>query len=124
MLNADEEALICDLAETYQIFNYREMSPLLVATLAVGLRENSRIKMYDYKTSFLNILLASILDKLNLLVWLNTKDAETGRNRPVSILDSLIGENSNESENMSFASAEDFENYREKLIKKGANNGN
>lgn len=126
MLNADEEALICDLAETYQIFNYREMSPLLVATLAVGLRENSRIKikMYDYKTSFLNILLASILDKLNLLVWLNTKDAETGRNRPVSILDSLIGENSNESENMSFASAEDFEKYREKLIKKGANNGN
>lgn len=93
MLNADEEALICDLAETYHIFNYREMSPILVATLAVGLRENSRIKikMNDTKISYLNLLLASILDDLNTLVWFKTEDAQHGRNRPQSILSTLLG---------------------------------
>lgn len=120
MLNADEEALVCDLAETYHIFNYREMSPLLVATLAVGLRENSRIKikMNDTKTSYLNLLLASILDDLNTLVWFKTEDAQHGRNRPQSILNALIGGDIDDNGNMSFESAEDFENYRKKLINK------
>lgn len=119
MLNADEEALICDLAETYHIFNYREMSPILVATLAVGLRENSRIKikMNDTKTSYLNLLLASILDDLNTLVWFKTEDAQHGRNRPQSILSTLLG-SAEDNGNMSFESAEDFENYRKKLINK------
>lgn len=118
MLNADEEALICDLAETYHIFNYREMSPILVATLAVGLRENSRIKikMNDTKTSYLNILLASILDDLNTLVWFKTEDAQHGRNRPQSILSALLGDVEGNG-NMSFESAQDFEDYRKKLIK-------
>lgn len=119
MLNADEEALICDLAETYHIFNYREMSPILVATLAVGLRENSRIKikMNDTKTSYLNLLLASILDDLNTLVWFKTEDAQHGRNRPQSILSTLLG-SVEDNGNMSFESAADFENYRKKLINK------
>ena len=45
MIEFDEDALICDLAETYHIFDYRSLPVQLVATLSVGLRDNSRIKM-------------------------------------------------------------------------------
>ena len=45
MLREDEAALICDLAETYHIYDYRKLPPILVSTLAVGLRDSSRIKM-------------------------------------------------------------------------------
>ena len=37
MINLDEGALICDFAETYHIYNYREFEPFYVATLANGL---------------------------------------------------------------------------------------
>ncbi|MBQ4177615.1 MAG: hypothetical protein II640_09125, partial [Lachnospiraceae bacterium] len=45
MINADEDALICDLAETYGIFDMESLPVKLVATLAMGLRGDSRIKM-------------------------------------------------------------------------------
>jgi len=40
MLELDEDALVCDLAETYGIYNYRSLPATLVATFSVGLREN------------------------------------------------------------------------------------
>lgn len=43
MLSLDENALICDLAETYQIYDYRSLPVFTVAALSAGLRENSRI---------------------------------------------------------------------------------
>lgn len=45
MLAADKEALICDLAETYNIYDYRSIPVNLLSTLSVGLRDNARIKM-------------------------------------------------------------------------------
>ena len=45
MIKTDEDALICDLAETYQIYDYKSLPAYMVATFSVGLRENSRIKM-------------------------------------------------------------------------------
>ena len=45
MLKKDEEALICDFAETYHIYDYKRLPLTTVAALAVGLRENSRLKM-------------------------------------------------------------------------------
>ncbi len=41
MISRDEDALICDLAETYQIYNYKSLPARLVATLSVGLRDDS-----------------------------------------------------------------------------------
>ncbi len=43
MLAADEDALVCDLAETYGLLDYRAHGARLVATLAVGLRPYARI---------------------------------------------------------------------------------
>ena len=44
MIAVDENALMCDLAETYGIYHYRQLPPTLVAVFCSGLRENSRIK--------------------------------------------------------------------------------
>ena len=45
MIVTDEDALICDLAETYNIYDYRRLPVLTVAVFSLGLRQNSRIKM-------------------------------------------------------------------------------
>lgn len=119
MIKLDEDALICDLAETYQIYNYRQMPPSLVAVFAIGLREDSRIKM---KASGLKVtpditLKSAMVDRLGLLVWMQTADAQKGRNRPKSILESLINEKP-QSEISAFASGKEFEEERQKLIKR------
>ena len=96
MLSADEDALICDLAETYGIFDYRALPARTMATLAVGLREDSRIKMHliGAKIPRKDLLLAAIVDRLSLLVWFNTEDGRNGVNRPPSVLGSIFGNES------------------------------
>ena len=111
----DEDALICDLAETYNIYDYKRLPLTTVAAFSAGLRDDSRIKM---KLSGAQapadvLLLAMAVDRLSFLVWAQTKDAEKGRNRPKSILESF-----NEKENNAsvFDSGEDFIKERERLI--------
>lgn len=118
MIKLDEDALICDLAETYQIYDYKKLPPLIVAVFAVGLRENSRIKMLasGSKVPIEITLLAGILDRSNLILWQKTEDGSKGRNRPRPILDILYEKESNTS---SFASGNDFEKERQRIIEKG-----
>lgn len=96
MLSADKDALICDLAETYGIFDYRALPATKLATLAVGLRDDSRIKMHliGAKIPRKDLLLAAIVDRLSLLVWFNTEDGRNGVNRPPSVLGSIFGNES------------------------------
>lgn len=70
MISLDEDALICDFAETYHIYDFRSLNVDLAATLAVGLRDNSRIKMRmtDRKASTDTILLAGIMDRLSVIL--------------------------------------------------------
>ena len=116
MLKTDKNALICDLAETYQIYDYRQMPPSMVAIFAIGLRDNSRIKMKlsNSKVPPDILLLAGIIDRLNLLLWAKTKDAEKGLNRPKPILSDLYYK---ESEVSAFASGKEFEAERQRLIR-------
>lgn len=69
MIELDEDALICDLAETYRIFDYESLPVKLVATLSSGLRDDSRIKLRAAKSpvSMEMIMLASVADNLSLL---------------------------------------------------------
>lgn len=94
MIETDEDALICDFAETYNVLNYKALPLNLAATLAVGLRADSRImlKMSHQKIDYNVILRAAILDRLSILAWSKTKDAETGKNRPESIVSKLMEE--------------------------------
>ena len=93
MIAMDEDALICDLMETYHITNMDEYPASFVATLAVGLRDDSRIKMRlkDSKLTLEQGLLALILDALRINNWMHTKDAQKKRNMPKSLYRQLLG---------------------------------
>lgn len=120
MIAADEDALICDFAETYHILNYRSLPPTYAATLAIGLRDNARIKikLSGTRVSAETMLQAASVDALNLLVWFKTKDAEKGRNRPASILQKLTGAETPK-EIMAFTTVAEFEETRKRLLNGG-----
>lgn len=107
--------MVCDLAETYHILNYRELSPNLVATLVLGLDDNSRVKRHlsNQKLTIDQMLMALMVDALNFLVWTKTKDAQRKRNKPKSVLKMLTED---EKDNIQvFETAEDFDAYMERL---------
>jgi hypothetical protein len=121
MIRQDEDALICDLAETYRIYDYRQLPLLQVAVFAYGLRDDSRIKkiISNQVVSLDTLLFASMVDRLSLSLWLQTKDGQKGANRPKSIVDQLTKrEEKDEKDYLVFKSGEDFENYRKKLLTK------
>lgn len=111
MMATDREALICDLAETYQIYDMRSLPVSLIATLSVGLREDSRIKrkLDRIKYSRQELLLARIADKLSALIWLwgGYGDIE----QPPSILESMLEGKPKEtkSEFKKYSTSEEFD---------------
>lgn len=111
MLRAGKTELICDLAETYGVYDYRALPVETLATLCVGLRDNSRIKMKLSGMAITPELLieAIIADRLGTLVWINSKDGENGRNFPESIAAKLLGEDRRENDIEAFDTAEAFE---------------
>ena len=113
MIRTDETALICDLAETYGITDMRALPLKTTAALAVGLRDNSRIrmKMSGAKADQMTLLTAMMVDRLSLLVWSKTKDAEHGRNQPESLAAALLesGEKKPEDECQAYQTADEFQ---------------
>lgn len=114
MMNFDEDALVCDFAETYHIYDYRSLPVKLAATLSAGLRDDSRIKMSlaGVPASQDTLLLAVIADRVEAFRYGFTEDAAKGRNKPDSLVDLILGETANK-ENKSgikgFATVEEFE---------------
>lgn len=112
MICADREALLCDLAETYGIFDFRALPVTTLATLAVGLREDSRIKrkLLGSQLTMTEMLLAAVFDKLSVLAWMWSKDGQTGENPPESLLSALMGEKEERpGAAQAFETAEEFE---------------
>ena len=107
MMAADEDALICDFAETYHIYDFRQLPPAYAATLAAGLREDSRIRtaLGGLPVPMSIYLQMAQMDALNLLTWLNSSDGAEGKNRPTSVLLGLSGRSG---EVQGFDSGEDF----------------
>lgn len=111
MIATDEEALICDFAETYQIYDYRELPLRRAALFAAGLRDNSRIKM---KMSGLNVPLetvisAAIADRTGIQAWMQSEDGRKNRNRPQSILKMLMGEQEQKEDVEKYESGKEFD---------------
>ncbi|MFR6673110.1 MAG: DUF5361 domain-containing protein [Enterococcus avium] len=125
MIKLDEDALICDLAETYQIYDYRQLPLLKVAVFSCGLSENSRIKMRmsNQIIPMETLLLAGLSDKISVLLWTKTKDGQKGRNRPPMILDTFNQNKTKQRETVVFNSGEDFEERRKELLKQAASGG-
>jgi len=112
MLTTDEDAVICDLAETYGIYNYRDLPLSTVAVLVCGLGDDSRIvmKMANTRVKTDTLLLAMAVDALRVLAWQNTADGQKGTNIPESIAAKLMGaeDNTNETNYETYASGEEF----------------
>lgn len=70
----------------------------------------------NQKVDDLTLLNAKAVDLLSLLVWSKTSDAQTGRNRPKSLVDILL--NDSEAEKEGFDSEEEFMKEREKFLRK------
>lgn len=117
MIELDEDALVCDLAETYQIYEYRSLPLKLVATLSVGLRDNSRIKMLmsGMHVSQDTLLLAAIADRVEMFRYGFTDAAKKGKKPPALLVDMLVGGEYKKSNVTSFKTAEEFETALAKL---------
>ena len=117
MIAADESALICDMAETYGILDYRRLPARTAAALASGLQEDARVKrkISGSKVPMEILLLAAIKDELSTLVWMQTKDGAAGRNRPKSLVKLLAGEEKTD-DVQAFSSGQEFERKRRQLL--------
>lgn len=118
MVSAGEDKLTCDFAEIYHIYDWRSIPVKLAATLAAGLPDNSRsIRALAGLPCGLNtLLLAAIADRLSLLVWTKTKDAQKGRNKPQMITEGLLKKT--EKKNIeAFSDIDSFEAARRKFFK-------
>lgn len=117
MIKFDEDSLICDLAETYQIYDYKRLPPRMVAVFSLGLPSNSRIKMKmnGFKIPLNEMLLASMVDSLNILIWTKTKDGQKGKNQPKSVFNLLVNDQE-ESKVETFDSGKDFELSRQRIL--------
>lgn len=115
MINADENALICDMAQTYHIYDYKQMRPAQAAILASGLPDDSRIKrkMSGQRFGLDTMLLACIADSLRIILWSKTKDGQNNVNRPESILEKLTGEPEEYAE---FGTIEAYEAARKQIM--------
>ena len=121
MIRESETDLICDLAETYGVMDYRALPLKTAAALSAGLREDSRIRMRmsGQKAPTDILLAAAMVDRLSILAWMQTKDGQKGRNRPESILRKLTAEKKKTDDFQVFQTAEEFEKRKAEILAKG-----
>lgn len=115
MIGLDEEALICDFAEVYHVFDWRSLPVKTAAILALGLGPNSRImrKQCGVSVPLDTLLFATMLDALRILVWQNTEDGAKGRNKP-EMFSKLLTETPQEESG--FNDIDEFKKWRDSMI--------
>jgi hypothetical protein len=88
-----------------------------VATLSIGLRGDSRIKMkmIGAELTRSELLQTVIADYLALILWSKTKDGQKGRNKPKPLRDVITG-SKNKKEIVGFSTHEDFERVRQQIL--------
>lgn len=121
MLARHKNALICDLAETYQIYNWRQIPVKTLGILAAGLRYNSRVVIEESGEVFPTdlMILASIADTTRYLLY--ALGAKKGDALPSSLVEALQNRE-DPKEEQAFMTGEDFIAAREAILKR-INNG-
>ena len=119
MLGIDKDAVICDLAETYHVLDYKAIPVLTLAALCAGLHDDSRIKMRmmglnKIAPSFALIRIADILAVINYSLT-----AKAGTKAPELYQDIMTGKRKQERKTTGFSSIEAFENARKRIINNG-----
>lgn len=105
----EEDAFICDLAETYHIYDYELFPVKYIAVLLTGLKDGSRtiMKLSEQKMSFDTMIKVQTLDVLRLIWWSKTEDGHDNINRPKMLMD-IINGNEQKEYIESFDSGEDL----------------
>ena len=124
MITADEDALICDMAETYGILDMYKLPVTTLAILACGLRADSRImlKMRGQSIDDNTLLLASAVDRLSFLAWAKTEDARHGRNRPASIVMTMLEPKEKENNIVGYENGDDLLKHMDMLREEARKN--
>jgi hypothetical protein len=112
MLSEDRDALICDMAETYHIYNMWALPVETVATLACGLREDSRIKLRLAGMEYIPPYMALI--RIHDLLSAYLHSSKSG-NPPVLLGNIAVAKK--EEQPFGYESAEDLEAARARFIK-------
>ena len=117
MMREAPDALRCDMAQYYNVLDYRALDPELAATLAAGLPERSRSarRAADDSPDPVLLLLAAILDNLRMMRWDGSEE-----NRPPSIVEKMLGREKAPDEVQRFDSAEAYEAARAEIMEKEA----
>lgn len=125
IVKENEDALVCDFMQYYNISDWRSYSPFFIATLASGLPEDSRVMkiLSGIKYPIDTMLLAVIADNLSLLWWAKTVDGQRNQNRPKSFVEILNGKDKKDEAKdiITFNTPEDFEKYRAELVERKEN---
>ena len=117
----NRKSLVCDLAETYGIFDFKGVSPRLLGTLAAGLGAESRIgkELNGVHGSTVELLLAELIDSVNILIYglLSKEDAEPPESRKeLFFIEKNESSAKKEKEYESFATGEEFHRRRTELM--------
>ena len=112
VLNEYESEFICDMAEFYHVFNYKELTPDYLSILLSGLRENSRVQMAraGLKVNLSHVFLATIADEIKII--LRRLGVETEQSE--SLLQILINGKSEQNEQtmcLGFNSKDSFKEW-------------
>lgn len=107
--------MICDLAETYRVYDWRALPIKTAASLAMGLGPDSRIgrKISGAPAPIDTLLLAMMTDCLRVLAWRQTRDGLQGINPPASILQQFYPDNAEEN---GFETVDEFNAWRESML--------
>lgn len=107
-LDSDEDALICDFAEYYHVYDYKAIDIDLASTLAAGLRPNSRsyMKVHGIKATLLESLAASIDDELRAIIYMLS--GKKNARKPEFIAKRIIFGEPKKTEYEKFQSPEEF----------------
>lgn len=94
------------------------MRPSLIATLAVGLPDSSRVRRKYSKVNLTleQMLLAMLVDGVNISIW-QRSGAKKSR-KPQSLFKKLTDEKKPKDELMAFRTPEEFEAWRKKKMEK------
>lgn len=114
MINKDSDALECDLAQTYQIYEMKSLPMRKIAVFASGLGRDSRIirKLSGTEYALETILLASISDGIQMMLWTRSKE---GTPKPEQLLPKLLGGSVDGNDNTESMTIEEFEAIRARL---------
>lgn len=117
MLSAGRSELICDLAETYHVLDMWALPVPLLATLASGLRDHSRIKMKMAGLRYipLEFVLPQIRDHLVQIF------AEKGK-KPELLTDLMLRKEKKREKNRAFGSGSEFTRTWNRMLR-GVNHG-